>query len=91
MSVSSSQLYLITLYEDLRRVWAALKNHFERDMLVNKLIFKRQYFRMEIAEETSMEEHIKTMKEFTDRLAAIIAPISEEDQVNCHPPGKLTS
>ena len=28
-----------------------------------------------------MEAHIKTMKELTDRLAAINAPISEEDQV----------
>ena len=36
---------------------------------------------MEMAEGTSMEEHIKTMKELTDRLAAINAPIAEEDQV----------
>ena len=28
-----------------------------------------------------MEAHIKIMKELTDRLAAINAPISEEDQV----------
>ena len=28
-----------------------------------------------------MEAHIKTMKELTDRLAAIYAPIAEEDQV----------
>ena len=81
MSVSSSQLYLITSYEELRRAWTALKNHFERDTLVNKLILKKQYFRMEMAEGTSMEAHIKTMKELTDRLAAINAPIAEEDQV----------
>ena len=48
---------------------------------MNKLILKKQYFRMEMAEGTSMEAHIKTMKELTDRLAAINAPISEEDQV----------
>ena len=36
---------------------------------------------MEMAEDTSMEVHIKTMKELTDRLAAINAPIGEEDQV----------
>ena len=36
---------------------------------------------MEIAEGTPMEAHIKTMKELTDRLAAINAPIAEEDQV----------
>ena len=36
---------------------------------------------MEMAEGTSMEAHIKTMKELTDILAAINAPIAEEDQV----------
>ena len=81
MSVSSSQLYLITSYEEPRRAWTALRNHFERDTLVNKLILKKQYFRMEMTEGTSMEAHIKTMKELTDRLAAINAPIAEEDQV----------
>ena len=32
-------------------------------------------------EDTSVEAHLKQMKEITDRLAAIGAPISEEDQV----------
>ena len=81
MSVSLSQLYLITSYEEPRRAWTALRNHFERDTLVNKLILKKQYFRMEMTEDTSIEAHIKTMKELTDRLAAINAPIAEEDQV----------
>ena len=48
---------------------------------MNKLILKKQYFRMETAEGISVEAHIKTMKELTDRLAAINAPISEEDQI----------
>ena len=48
---------------------------------MNKLILKKQYFRMEMTEDISMEAHIKTMKELTDRLAAINAPIAEEDQV----------
>ena len=32
-------------------------------------------------ESSSVEQHIKTMKELADRLAAINAPISEEDQI----------
>ncbi len=32
-------------------------------------------------EGTSIEKHLKRMKELTDRLAAIGAPIAEEDQV----------
>ena len=36
---------------------------------------------MEMKHGTSIEKHLKHMKEITDRLAAISAPISEEDQV----------
>ena len=32
-------------------------------------------------EGTSVEQHLKHMKDITDKLAAIGAPISEEDQV----------
>ena len=77
MSISSSQLYLITLCEDPARAWVTLRNHFEHDTLVNKLLLKKKYFRMKMRESTSMEVHIKTMKELTDRLAAINAPIAE--------------
>ena len=48
---------------------------------MNKLMLKKQYFRMEMKEGTSIEEHIKAMKELADRLAAIKAPVAEEDQV----------
>ena len=81
MSISSSQLYLITSCEEPAAAWTTLRDHFERDTLVNKLMLKKQYFRMEMKEDTSVEEHIKNMKELTDRLAAINAPIAEEDQV----------
>eukprot|EP00731_Ephydatia_muelleri_P036346 Em0239g7a len=81
LSISSSQLYLITSCEEPAPAWVALRNHFERDTLVNKLMLKKQYFRMEMKEGSSIEAHIKAMKELTDKLAAIKAPISEEDQV----------
>ena len=81
MSMESSQLYLVTSFEEPVGAWKALANHFERDTLVNKLMLKKQYFRMEMKEGTSMEEHIKRMKELTDRLATLNAPVSEEDQV----------
>ena len=32
-------------------------------------------------ERTLIEDHLKQMKELTDKLAAVGAPISEEDQV----------
>ena len=52
-----------------------------RDTLANKLLLKKQSFRAEMKEGTFMEPHLKQMKEITDQLAAIGAPISNEDQV----------
>ena len=79
--ISSSQLYLVTSCDGPIAAWRALRNHFERDVLVNRLLLKKQYFRTEMTEGSSVEQHITTMKELADRLAAINAPISEEDQI----------
>ena len=35
--------------------WDALRNHFERDTLANKLFLKKQYYRAEMKEGTSIE------------------------------------
>ena len=81
MAISTSQLYLITSCEKPKDAWDALCNHFERSTLANKLMLKKEYFRMEMKENVSIEANLKKMKELTDKLAAIGAPISEEDQV----------
>lgn len=81
MAVSTSQLYLITSYEEPKEAWDALKKHFERETLANKLFLKKRYFRKEMSECTSIEMHLKEMKELTDKLSSIGAPISEEDCV----------
>ena len=81
LAISASQLYLVTSCEHPKGAWDALRNHFERDTLANKLFLKKQYFRTEMREGTSVEKHLKYMKELIDRLAAIGAPIAEEDQV----------
>ena len=36
---------------------------------------------MEMKEGTAVEAHLKEMNELTDQLAALSAPVSEEDQV----------
>ena len=77
----SARLYLVTLCEEPKQAWNALKNHFERETLANKLLLKKQYFLSEMKEGTSVDQHLKHMKDITDKLAAIGAPISEEDQV----------
>jgi len=72
MAISLSQLYLVTSCDGPIAAWRALRNYLERDTLVNRLLLKKQCFGME---GSSVKQHIKTMKELADRLAAINAPI----------------
>ncbi len=81
MAIDTSQLYLVTSCEAIQEAWEVLRKHFERDTLANKLFLKKQYFRTEMREGASVESYLKHMKEITDRLAAVGAPVSEEDQV----------
>jgi len=82
LSISTSQLYLVNSCQDPQAALEALRTNFERDTLANKLFLKKQYFRMQMKNGTPMEKHLKYyMKELTNKLAAIGAPISEEDQV----------
>ena len=81
LAISTSQLDLITSCEGPREAWEALRTNFERDSLANKLFLKKQYFHTQMKDSTSIEKHLKYMKELTDKLATIGAPISEEDQV----------
>ncbi len=81
MAITTPQLYLVTSCEGPKEMWDALRGHYERETLANKLFLKKQYFRKEMKEGTSMEMHLKEMKEITDKLSSIGAPISEEDQV----------
>ena len=65
MAVSTPQLYLVTSCQEPKEAWEALRNHFECETLANKLFLKKQYFRTEMKEGTSMENHLKHMKEIT--------------------------
>ena len=95
LAIKSAQLYLVSSCENPKQAWDALKNHFERDTLANKLFLKKkrrnerrnfygetfETHEEKMKEGTSMEKHLKHMKDIADKLAAIGAPISEEDQV----------
>ena len=78
MAISTSQLYLVAWYDQPKDAWDKLCEHFECKTLANKLFLK---IRTEMREGTSMEMHLKHMKEISDKVAAIGAPIAEEDQV----------
>ena len=81
MAISTPKLYLVTSCERPKDVWHTLRKHYECETLANKLFLKKKYFRMEMKESMAVEAHIKQMKELTDKLASVGAPISEEDQV----------
>ena len=81
LSVSSGLVYLISDCDKPDDAWTRLRAHFERDTIANKLFLKKRYFRTVMKDSTAVEQHIKHMKELMDKLAAINAPISEEDQV----------
>ena len=68
LAINTAQLYLVTSCEEPQQAWDALKRHFERETLANKLFLKKQYFRTEIKEGTSVEQHLKHMKDITDKL-----------------------
>jgi hypothetical protein len=81
MAVSTPKLYLVTSCDQPKDAWDTLRNYFERETLANKLFLKKKYFRTEMMEGTSLEAHLKHMKEITDQLAAIGSPISEDQVV----------
>ena len=81
LAMDSAQLYLVTSCEEPKQAWDALKNHLERETLANKLLLKKQYFCSEMKEDTLVDQNLKQVKDITDKLAAIGAPVSEEDQV----------
>lgn len=81
LAVGDELLYLITECETAKEAWDKLSKHFERDTLANKMFLKKRYFRSVMSESTTVEGHLKNMKDLTNRLAAIKSPIAEEDQV----------
>ena len=81
LAVSDELLYLITECETSKAAWDKLQAHFERDSLANHLFLNKKYFRTVMDENESIESHLKHMKEITNKLAAIKAPVCEEDQV----------
>ena len=81
LGVSSEVIYLIRSCETVKDAWEKLEGHFQRNSLANKLYLKKCYFRANMAEGTGLENHLKYMKEMADKLAAIEAPVSEEDQI----------
>ena len=80
-SVSDNLMYLITTCKSPKEAWDILQGHFERNTLTNRLFLKKQYFRAVMPEGASVEQHIRYMKEQTDKLAAVDDVMTEENQI----------
>lgn len=81
MGISPNLIYLVTLCTTPKEVWDILKAQFERNTLANKLFLKRQYFTTKMQEGQSVQDHLRCMKEISDKLAALGSPVAEEEQV----------
>ncbi len=82
-TISTQYLYLITSQNvtDPKQAWNALIGQFERPSLSNKMSLKSQLFGLQMKPGCSMENHLKELTGLVERLAALGAPVDEQDQV----------
>ena len=80
-SIKSDLVHLITECQTPKEIWDKLKVRFERDTVANKLFLKQKFFSLKMKECESLDEHFRRMKEITDQLAAIKAPIPEDEHI----------
>ena len=81
MAVSQSVVSLIQSCEGPVDLWKVLCSNFEKNSLMAKLMLLKRYHMMEMTEGSSVEKFVREMNEITDRLSAMGAPVSAEDQV----------
>ena len=69
-----SQMHLVRSCEVSRSAWLALTEHFISNT-------SAKHFHLEITEGTTVTLHLKQMKELTNQLAVLGAPMREEDHI----------
>ena len=80
-SIKSDLIYLITECKTPKEIWDTLKQRFERDTVANKLFLKQRFFSLKMKESDSLDEHLRKLKVITDQLAAIKAPVPEDEHI----------
>ena len=81
LHVAQSQSYITGDEDDPAVKWKKLSEHFERGTLMTKLQLRKQYFKWDMREGASVQEHIKEMRKMTEKLAVMQSAIIEDDQV----------
>ncbi len=80
-SINSDLVHLITECQTPKEIWDKLKERFERNTVANKLFLKQKFFSLKMKDSDSLDEHLRRMKAITDQLAAIKAPIPEDEHI----------
>ncbi|KAK3746619.1 hypothetical protein QZH41_003126 [Actinostola sp. cb2023] len=81
LSVNTSLLYLLGDPVDPVVVWKKLSEQFQKKTWANKLSLRRRLIKLRLQEGDSVKGHIKSITEIFNELAAIGAPMEEEDKV----------
>ena len=81
LSIDPSLLYLLGEPKEPVDVWKKLKSQFQKKTWANKLVLRRKLYALRLKEGESIQGHIKKLTEICNELAAIEAPLDEEDKV----------
>ena len=80
MSMSTPMVALCQADTTAKQVWKTLHEQFDKSTNLAKLRMKCKHMTTKLREGESVEQHVRVMKELTDRLAVMGSPVSEEDQ-----------
>ena len=80
MSMSTPMVALCLADTTAKQVWKTLHEQFDKSTNLAKLRIKCKHMTTKLREGESAEQHVRVMKELTDRLAVMGSPVSEEDQ-----------
>jgi hypothetical protein len=80
-SINTDLVHLITECQTPKQILDKLKERFQRNTVANKLFLKQKLFSFKMKDCDSLNDHLRRMKEITDQLAAIKAPIPEDEHI----------
>ncbi len=82
-TISNEHLHLIAAQNVTtpQQAWDALVGQFERPSLSNKMSLKSQLFGLKMKPDQSVDDLLRGLSNLVERLAALGAPVDEQDQV----------
>lgn len=81
LSLADNQLSLVRSATTAKGVWQCLVSNYEVKSLSNKLFLRKKYFTSTMSVGDTMMVHINKMRSLAEQLAAVGAPVTEDDQV----------